>query len=77
MNDGFINEEILREYINNHNYLAYNSNIQKFLSFVFKENLNTLLPFQAGKKGGQNKPDLYITHNRNYKIYKYKKRNWK
>ena len=63
MNDGFINEKELREYINQNKYSAYNPNIKDFLSFIFPEHLNTSLPFIAEKIGGQAKPDLCIKHN--------------
>lgn len=63
MNDGFINEEILREYINNNNYSGYNENIKAFLRFVFGLNFDSRLNFKAEKKAGQLKPDLSIVHN--------------
>lgn len=63
MNDGFINEKALKEYINKNNYATYNRNIQSFLEFVFGSKLNPNLPFIAEKKAGQVKPDLYIRHN--------------
>ncbi|MBR4026088.1 MAG: hypothetical protein IKJ01_00835 [Lachnospiraceae bacterium] len=63
MNDGLINEEILRNYINTQTFHTYNTNIKSFLSFVFGSDLNPSLPFFAEKKGGQVKPDLCIKHN--------------
>lgn len=63
MNNGFINEEVLREYINNNSFNTYNNNIKDFLSFVFGSKLNTELSFKAEKKAGQVKPDLCIKHN--------------
>ena len=63
MNDGFINEKALREYINNNTFDSYNTNIQAFLKFVFGSKLNPNLPFIAKKKAGQVKPDLCIRHN--------------
>ena len=68
MNDGFINEQQLRDYINNHNWSTYNQNIKDLLTFSFKDCLNTSLPFMAEKCKGQVKPDLVITHN-NVKKY--------
>ena len=63
MNDGFINEKVLREYINMNSFNTYNANIKAFLTFIFGEKLNTTLPFKAEKKAGQVKPDLVIKHN--------------
>lgn len=63
MNDGLINEKVLREYINKNSFSNYNENIKTFLTFIFGENLNTTLPFKAEKKAGQVKPDLCIIHN--------------
>lgn len=63
MNDGFINEEVLREYINRNSFATYNSNIKSFLTFAFGNNLDTSLSFKAEKKAGQVKPDLVIKHN--------------
>lgn len=63
MNDGFINESIMREYINNNTFDKYNSNIKKFLVFLFENNISTDIPFIATKEGGQVKPDLSIKHN--------------
>lgn len=63
MNDGFINEEVLRGYINDNNFNNYNENIKSFLIFLFGSELNQNLSFKAVKKAGQVKPDLCITHN--------------
>lgn len=63
MNDGLINEKVLREYINRNSFNTYNANIKAFLSFVFGHNLNTNLPFEAEKMGGHVKPDFVIKHN--------------
>jgi hypothetical protein len=63
MNDGFINEEVLREYINKDSFSTYNKNIKAFLTFIFNKNLNPTLPFRVEKKAGQVKPDLCIKHN--------------
>jgi hypothetical protein len=63
MNDGFINEKELREYINSNTFCEYNKNIQEFLSFVFKEYMNPDFPFLVEKNAGQVKPDLCIKHN--------------
>lgn len=63
MNDGFINEDDLINYINNNKYVTYNSNIKKFLKFTFGANFNPNLPFNAKKITGQQKPDFSITHN--------------
>ena len=63
MNDGFINEKVLREYINSNVFNTYNENIRTFLSFIFGIHLNTTLPFKAEKKAGGLKPDLVIKHN--------------
>ena len=63
MNDGFINEKVLREYINNNTFNSYNRNIKSFLKFVFGTHFNPSLPFKADKKAGQVKPDLCIIHN--------------
>lgn len=63
MNDGFINEELLRNEINSKSYINYNSNIRAFLNFLFDDNLNPNMKFIAGKKAGKMKPDLYISHN--------------
>lgn len=61
MNDGFINEKILCDYINTYTYDEYNTNIKNFLIFVFKENLNLEESFIAEKKGGQIKPDYVLS----------------
>lgn len=63
MNDGFINEQALREYINKNNFNTYNKNIRSFLEFVFGPKFNSKLPFRAEKKAGQVKPDICIIHN--------------
>ena len=63
MNDGFINEKVLREYINMNSFNTYNANIKAFLTFIFGKKLNITLPFKAEKKAGQVKPDLVIKHN--------------
>ena len=63
MNDGLVNEECLRNYINTKKFEDYNSNIQSFLKFVFKDCFNSSMDFYAEKKGGQVKPDLSINHN--------------
>ena len=34
MNDGFINEEVLRSYINDNNFNNYNENIKSFLIWI-------------------------------------------
>lgn len=73
MNDGFINEKVLREYINRNNYNSYNANIKSFLKFVFGSKFNPGLPFKAEKKAGQVKPDLCIIHNRTEKYISVKK----
>lgn len=73
MNDGFINEKELREYINSNSYDNYNRNIKDFLSFVFEDDFNANLPFFAEKKHGQVKPDLVITHNGIKKLISIKK----
>lgn len=63
MNDGFINEKDLIEYINSNTFNNYNKNIQDFLSFVFQESTNLNLQFLAEKIAGQVKPDLCLEHN--------------
>lgn len=63
MNDGFINEHELRDYINSKNYKEYNQNIKNFLYFVFNGNIDINLAFIANKIIGQVKPDLSISHN--------------
>ncbi len=63
MNDGFINEKKLREYINGNTFDNYNTNIKSFLTFVFGTKINTNIPFYAEKEKGQVKPDLCIKHN--------------
>lgn len=73
MNDGFINEELLRDYINDGDYASYNSNIKSFLKFLFKENFNPRLPFSADKTKNQVKPDLWISHNGTKKYVSIKK----
>ena len=73
MNDGFINEKELRNYINSNNYATYNKNIQNFLRFVFASDFSTSKPFVAEKKAGQIKPDLCITHNGKTKYVSIKK----
>ena len=35
MNDGFVNEKELREYINDKKFATYNKNIKDFLTFLF------------------------------------------
>lgn len=73
MNDGFINEAELRNYINSNNYNTYNNNIQNFLHFVFADNFCISKPFVAEKIAGQLKPDLSITHNGQTKYISIKK----
>lgn len=73
MNDGFINEEELRLYINSNNHESYNKNIQKFLRFVFGDAFSISKPFEAEKKAGQAKPDLCIKHNGKSKYISIKK----
>lgn len=68
MNDGFINEKELIEYINSNNWDTYNQNIKKLLMFSFGDSINTTLSFSAEKCKGQVKPDLVIKHN-NIKKY--------
>lgn len=63
VNDGFVNEEKLKEYINSKTYSDYNPNIQKFLFFTFGKNFDSSKTFVAKKKTGQIKPDLSIIHN--------------
>lgn len=63
MNDGFINEKQLSEYISNKVFSEYNPNIQKFLQFTFGNKFNVNLPFITRKMGGPVKPDLCIIHN--------------
>lgn len=63
MNDGFINEELLINYINTNSFNTYNSNIKEFLTFAFGKELNQNLEFKAEKKAGKEKPDLVIIHN--------------
>lgn len=73
MNDGFTNEEELKNYINSNTYTTYNKNIQDFLGFVFAGDFSTSQPFVAEKKAGQVKPDLCITHNGKTKFISIKK----
>lgn len=67
MNDGFINEKELRNYINNNTWNEYNQNIKNLLKFSFGNNLDFSKTFEAekctGKAKGQVKPDLVIKHN--------------
>ena len=73
MNDGFVNERELREYINDKTFDKYNKNIKEFLTFLFGADINTTQPFQAQKVTGQVKPDLSITHNGQIKYVSLKK----
>lgn len=73
MNDGLINEEKLRLYINLNDFSSYNKNIQEFLKFTFGNSFSPLQPFIAEKKGGQIKPDLCISHNGQKKYISVKK----
>lgn len=63
MNDGFLNEETLRTYINERSFSDYNENIKSFLRFLFDEEFEVNLPFFASKIAGRAKPDLCISHN--------------
>ncbi|MBQ9484982.1 hypothetical protein IJU85_02670 [Candidatus Saccharibacteria bacterium] len=63
MNDGFINEDLLRDYINRNSYGDYNPNIKAFLQFLFGSSFDETKGFTADKKAGQMKPDLCISHN--------------
>lgn len=72
MNDGFVNEKILVDYINQP-YDSYNENIKNFLAFVFGTSLDLRKSFVAEKIGGQVKPDLSITHNGERKYISIKK----
>ena len=63
MNDGFINEYDLINYINDNQFIDYNSNIKNFLKFTFGISFNPNLTFNAKKITGQQKPDFSITHN--------------
>ncbi|MBE6413344.1 MAG: hypothetical protein E7035_02175 [Verrucomicrobiaceae bacterium] len=62
MNDGFVNENDLVDYIDKKKYNEYNGNIKKFLTFLFSTDIDKSLPFSAKKITGQIKPDLYIEH---------------
>ncbi|MBQ2645691.1 hypothetical protein IJG14_08995 [bacterium] len=73
MNDGFVNENILAKYINNHKFNEYNTNIKSFLKFLFDSNLKPALPFKAEQKAGQIKPDIVIKHNGIQKFISIKK----
>lgn len=63
MNDGFINEKELMDYIDRKKYNELNENIKNFLSSIFKDKLESSLPFTVEKVAGQAKPDLCINHN--------------
>ena len=63
MNDGFINEYDLINYIHDNQFINYNSNIKNFLKFTFGLSFNPNLTFNAKKITGQQKPDFSITHN--------------
>ena len=74
MNDGFLNEEQLIEYINGFIFSDFNDNIQQFLMFTFNGNIDFEQPFFASKcRGGQVKPDLIIEHNSEVKYVSIKK----
>ncbi len=73
MNDGFVNEKELREYINDKKFATYNKNIKDFLTFLFGSCFNDSMSFVAQKVIGQVKPDLCITHNGQKKYVSIKK----
>lgn len=63
MNDGFVNEQELREYINSKRFEEYNENIKNFLRFTFSFDGSATGNFVATKcPGGQVKPDLIIEY---------------
>ena len=73
MNDGFVNEEQLRNYINNNDWKTYYTSIKELLKFTFGNKLNIELTFTAEKIGGKVKPDMAITHNGTKKYISIKK----
>lgn len=73
MNDGFLNEDLLCNYINDNIFLTCNENMQNFLSFLFGENLSKTLPFRAFKIKDREKPDICIQHNGKQKYISLKK----
>jgi len=63
MNDGFVNEKDIIEYLNEKKFNQLNINFQKFLKFIFKDYLDENLSFKAKKCPGGIKPDIVISHN--------------
>jgi hypothetical protein len=68
MNDGFTNENELKDYINNNNWDTYNQNIKELFEFSFGDKIDKGKNFMAEKCVGQVKPDLVVAHN-NLKKY--------
>lgn len=73
MNDGFINEKELIDYINSNTFNSYSDNIKNFLKFIFGNNFNNCLPFHSEKINGQVKPDILVSHNNIAKYISIKK----
>ena len=61
MNDGFVNENIIVEYLNGKLFHSLNSNFQSFLRFIFDSQLSddTIVCSQKHNKSGE-KPDITI-----------------
>ena len=62
MNDGFINEKNLIDYLHNKTFNEFNDNIKNFLFFLFGKNIDISARFIANKAGNQVKPDIYIEY---------------
>ena len=74
MNDGFVNEQELRDYINSRKFVNYNCNIQNFLKFTFGIIGNPDSDFIAEKcPGGQVKPDMIVSYKGQKKYISIKK----
>lgn len=73
MNDGFLNEKELINYIDKKYFNNYSNNIKNFLIFLFDGKINKNEIFESKKVNGQVKPDILISHNNITKYVSVKK----
>lgn len=73
MNDGFVNEEDIIDYLNNKKFDQLNTNFQFFLKSIFNNAINRNSIFVAENCGGNIKPDISIFHDGQKKYISIKK----
>lgn len=74
MNDGFINEKVLIDYINSNNFSSYNQNIKDFLTFAFSDFDISNKRISAQKYSlSTGKPDLILSCDNKIKYISVKK----